>query len=80
MVVRSAKPGDLPAISEFLAIARLPAAGVAEHLDTFLVIESSGSLVGVGGFELHKSVAFLRSLAVAPRPSGARLEFLYYPP
>ncbi len=66
MVVRSAQPGDLPGISQLLATARLPTAGVAEHLDTFVVLESGGSLVGVGGLELHKSVALLRSLAVAP--------------
>ncbi len=65
-MVRLAKPSDLAEISELLTSARLPTVGVAEHLDTFVVLESGGSIVGVGGLELHESVALLRSLAVSP--------------
>ncbi len=65
-MVRPAKQSDIPAISELLASAKLPTAGVSQHLATFVVIESGGSIVGVGGLELHQSAALLRSLAVSP--------------
>jgi len=72
-VLRPAKPGDLPEISELLATPRLPTMGVAENLGTFFVFESRHSIVGVGGLELHGSVALLRSLAVAPAHRGRGL-------
>ena len=72
-MVRPAKPSDLPAISELLVNATLPTAGVAEHLETFVVLESGGAIVGVGGLEVHKSVALIRSLAVAPAHQGCGL-------
>jgi len=72
-LIRAAKPGDLPAISELLDTARLPTAGVAEHLDSFAVLESDGSVVGVGGLEIHGFVALIRSLVVAPEYRGRGL-------
>ncbi len=72
-MVRPAKPSDLPAISELLINATLPTAGVAKHLESFVVLESGGAIVGVGGLEVHKSVALIRSLAVAPAQQGCGL-------
>ena len=72
-MVRPAKPSDLPAISVLLVNATLPTAGVAAHLETFVVLESGGAIVGVGGLEVHKSVALIRSLAVAAAHQGCGL-------
>jgi len=66
VALRAARPGDLPAIRALLEAAGLPSAGVAEHLGTFVVVESQGALVGVGGLEIHGPVGLLRSLAMAP--------------
>jgi len=38
-MLRPTRPDDLSAISELLAAVKLPTAGVAEHLDTFVVLE-----------------------------------------
>jgi N-acetylglutamate synthase-like GNAT family acetyltransferase len=50
---------------ELLENSGLPTSGVAEQLDTFVVVESEGRVVGVGGIELHDGgIALLRSIAV----------------
>jgi amino-acid N-acetyltransferase len=72
-MVRPAKPSDLPAIFELLATGKLPTEGVAEHLDTFVVLESNDSIVGIAGLEIHSSAALLRSLAVSPSHQGRGL-------
>ena len=72
-MLRPANASDLSEISELLAMAELPVAGVARHLDAFVVIESGGSIVGVGGLEVHRPQALLRSLAVAPAHQGRGL-------
>lgn len=71
--IRAAKPKDLSSICELLASARLPTAGVDEHLDRFSVVEAEGAIVGVGGIEIHGSAALLRSLVVAPAFQGRGL-------
>ncbi len=72
-MIRPATKTDLPAICELLAKARLPTAGVANHLDTFAVLESGGSVIAVGGLEFYNTIALLRSLAVAPTHQGRGL-------
>ncbi len=69
-MLRLATPPDLSDIEALLRGARLPSSGVAEHLDTFVVFESGGSIAGVGGIEICGSDALLRSLAVAPALQG----------
>jgi amino-acid N-acetyltransferase len=65
-MLRLAAPADLSDIDALLRGAGLPSSGVSEHLDTFVVFESGGSIAGVGGLEMCGSEALLRSLAVAP--------------
>ena len=62
--VRNAGPEDLEMVTAFLTAAGLPAAGVAEHLGSFLIAEKGKECVGVGGLEIYGDVALLRSLAV----------------
>jgi amino-acid N-acetyltransferase len=63
--VRAATRDDLPAIERMLGDNHLPLAGVREALETFIVAEFDGALVGVGGLELCCDDALLRSVAVA---------------
>jgi amino-acid N-acetyltransferase len=64
-VIRSSNPGDLPAVLALLRDTSLPAAGVEEHFDSFLVARAEGGgLVGCVGLERYGSVGLLRSLAV----------------
>ncbi len=67
--IRAAGAADLPAIHELLEEARLPTAGVADHLADFLVAEEAGRAVGAVGMERAGEVALFRSLVVRP---GAR--------
>jgi amino-acid N-acetyltransferase len=62
--LRNAVPEDLEMVTAFLTAAGLPAAGVAEHLGSFLIAEKDKECVGVGGLEIYGDVALLRSLAV----------------
>src|SRR5436189_3882412 len=69
-MLRVATPTDFSGIDALLRGARLPSSGVTEHLDTFVVFESGGSVAGVGGLDICGSHALLRSLAVAPALRG----------
>jgi amino-acid N-acetyltransferase len=64
--LRPATRDDLPHICALLASAKLPTAGVAGQLPGFVVCDPGGEVAGVGGLEIHGSLALLRSLAVAP--------------
>ncbi len=64
--LRAAHPDDLPAIERLLTVAGLPMAGVDSAIETFIVAETNGRLVGVGGLELCSENALLRSVAVEP--------------
>jgi amino-acid N-acetyltransferase len=64
--VRSAAPGDLPAVERLLTASGLPLDGVAESFDTFVVAEAGSELVGVAGLEIRCDNALLRSVAVRP--------------
>jgi amino-acid N-acetyltransferase len=70
---RDARPAaerDLPAIAELLASVGLPTADLAAHVENFVVHESGGSVVAVGGLEVCGRFALLRSVAVAPGLQG----------
>ena len=67
--VRKAQGSDLARLEELLAECGLPGAGVADHLDTFLVAEREGRVIASAGLETVPGAALLRSLAVEP---GAR--------
>ncbi len=58
---------DLASVLALLADVNLPAEGVDEYFDHFLVArDPDARLVGVAGVELHGATALLRSVAVAP--------------
>lgn len=63
--LRRAIPDDFASIRELLAQARLPLAGVREHLDHFMVLLHDGELVAIGGLEVYDDKGLLRSVAVA---------------
>jgi amino-acid N-acetyltransferase len=69
--IRSAVPADLARIEALLGDNGLPLAGVRESLDSFVVAESAGALVGVGGLQLCCDDALLRSVAVAQHARGS---------
>jgi amino-acid N-acetyltransferase len=69
--IRSAEPTDLARIEVLLSDNGLPLAGVRDSLDSFVVAESAGALVGVGGLQLCSDDALLRSVAVAPYARGS---------
>jgi amino-acid N-acetyltransferase len=70
MNVRPARPADLAPVLGLLAEARLPAAGVAEHFDAFLVAEEESHLIGAIGVERYPPHALLRSAVVAADHRG----------
>jgi N-acetylglutamate synthase-like GNAT family acetyltransferase len=72
-MIRQAEPEDLPAVLALLTEAKLPTAGVAEHLNSYFVFDEGGSIVGSAGLELHGAAVLLRSLAVAAAARGAGL-------
>lgn len=71
--IRAAGPGDLPAVRDLLGRTRLPADGLAAHLETVLVARGDGRIVGCAALELYADGALLRSVAVAPERQGEGL-------
>ena len=70
--MRTAVPADLPTILELLRDNDLPHAGVADHLEHFILEFGDGRLIGCAGLEVHGAAALLRSVAVSAsqRSSG----------
>jgi amino-acid N-acetyltransferase len=64
--LRAATSADVPAVERLLTAAKLPVAGVAPAIATFVVADHQGELVGVAGLELCCDNGLLRSVAVAP--------------
>lgn len=64
----TATTADLPEVLDLLQRAKLPLAGVEEHLNNFVLAmemsEQGETLVGCAGLEIHGSAGLLRSLAV----------------
>lgn len=73
VVVRTARPEDLPAITHLLTTAGLPVEGVAEWLSHFVVAEAEARIAGVAGVEVHGSDGLLRSVAVSEEWRGRGL-------
>lgn len=65
-MLRSARPIDLSAIAALLVEFGLPTQGLVDSLESFVLVEQKGRLIGVGGIEIHGRNALLRSLAVSP--------------
>jgi amino-acid N-acetyltransferase len=64
---------DLPALERLLRDAGLPASGLPEALDDYLVARSGERIVGAVGAEYRGAVALVRALAVAPAARGQGL-------
>ncbi|MDX2008374.1 MAG: arsenic resistance N-acetyltransferase ArsN2 [Meiothermus sp.] len=64
----TATTADLPEVLDLLRRAKLPLAGVEEHLNNFVLAmemsEQGETLVGCAGLEIHGSAGLLRSVAV----------------
>jgi amino-acid N-acetyltransferase len=68
--VRPALPNDMPAVEELLTKTNLPVEGVMHSIASFVVAESDGRVVGVGGVEQCGDFGLLRSVAVDPLVRG----------
>lgn len=64
IAIRNATPPDVGAIESLLVANALPIDGVRETLDSFLVAEANGQIVGVVGMEYRGAYGLLRSTAV----------------
>jgi amino-acid N-acetyltransferase len=65
-LIRAALPTDLAGIEHLLSASNLPLEGVRDALESFVVAEADGALVGVAGLEVCCEHALLRSVAVSP--------------
>ncbi len=70
---RAAAAADWPAIAALLTAARLPLAGAADQMGSFLLACKDGALVGVAALERYEGTALLRSVAVAESERGQGL-------
>ena len=70
VVLRLARPDDIPEIERLLAAEWLPPMAINEFLDSFWVIESEGRVAGAAGIEVYDEAAVLRSVVVAPELRG----------
>jgi amino-acid N-acetyltransferase len=64
--IRRARAADAAQVLALLAAEELPAEGVEDGLEGFLVAEEDGRVVGVIGIEVHGECGLLRSAAVDP--------------
>ena len=64
MQYREALESDLQTITEILSVNNLPSNDCAKHLGNFVVFEANGEIIGIGGMELFRTVALIRSIAV----------------
>ena len=71
--LRLATTADWPQLAALLEDAKLPLAGVADHLAGFLVAEDGGAIVGSAGLEIYGRHALLRSVAVTSTRQGTGL-------
>ena len=73
ITVAPANRAELPDILALLEESELPAAGVEDHAEAFLVARDDGRLVGCIGLEAYGDVGLLRSLAVCSERRGGGL-------
>jgi amino-acid N-acetyltransferase len=60
----------MPAVEELLTKTNLPVEGVKDAIGSFVVAETEGRVVGVGGVERCGDFGLLRSVAVDPTARG----------
>jgi amino-acid N-acetyltransferase len=64
MVFATATQADLENVLSLLERSRLPKAGVAEHIETFILALEQDNLIACAGLEIHGNAGLLRSVAV----------------
>jgi amino-acid N-acetyltransferase len=62
--MRSASAEDLSAVLELLEVAKLPTAGVSDHIQNFMLEIEHNRLLGCAGLEVHGQIGLLRSVVV----------------
>lgn len=73
ITIRRANVSDLASVAELLVRNRLPADGVREAFDDFIVAERDRTIVGAIGLELFGDAALLRSAVVTEKIRGTGL-------
>lgn len=73
VTLRPAHADDFPAIASLLRSEKLPLDGIPPLLETFLVAERAGGVVGAIGCEVYGHDALLRSVVVAAAERGSGL-------
>jgi amino-acid N-acetyltransferase len=73
VVLRAARPDDIPALAEMIEQANLPPMFIEEFLDGFIVGERAGEIVSCGGLEMYGTSAVIRSVVVSPTARGTGL-------
>jgi len=68
-----AHPADLPSVLGLLERSGLPIAGIAQHLETTVVVRDGTRLVGCAAIEPYGTAGLLRSVAVDPDRRGQGL-------
>jgi amino-acid N-acetyltransferase len=64
--MRPATPEDLKDVLDLLETAKLPTAGVKDHIHNFMLEFGNNTLLGCAGLEIYQQVGLLRSVAVNP--------------
>lgn len=72
-IPQPAVPQNRVGVVSLLRAVHLPTEDLPQTLETFLVAEKAGSVVGSVGLELYGDCALLRSLAVHPQQQGTGL-------
>jgi amino-acid N-acetyltransferase len=73
MEIRNASEDDVDTVRALLRECRLPIDGVPDELDSLVVADVDGRIVGVAGLELHDGDGLIRSVAVSPESRGQNL-------
>ena len=73
VVLRAARPDDIPALAAMIEQANLPPMFIEEFLGGFLVGERGGRIVSCGGLEMYGTSAVIRSVVVSPEARGTGL-------
>ena len=70
ITLRRASARDLAGVEDLLTKTKLPRGGVDVLIDSFIVAEDDGGVMGVAGVERHGEYGLLRSVAVDPAAQG----------
>jgi amino-acid N-acetyltransferase len=64
LIMRPATLEDLPSVLNLLETAKLPTAGVSDHIQNFRLEFHNNTLLGCAGLEIHGQTGLLRSVMV----------------